>query len=101
MLSVIPPPSRFMTALFTLVIATPFALHVSAQESPAVRVGNTEIRGLPDDWSHHHVVYTNPGTEEDAIKNGTYDQWVKIVNEPRYVMHQLKHHSSVSWARRR
>src|ERR1019366_1120543 len=47
-------------------------------------------RGIPDDWSHHHLVFSNPGTEEEAIANGTYDRWLNIVNDPRYIIQQLK-----------
>ena len=55
--------------------------------------GQTALKqavGLPDDWSHHHLVFSNPGTAEDAWKNGTYDQWLKIINDPRYQMQQIK-----------
>ncbi|HEV2381843.1 MAG TPA: hypothetical protein VG206_18900 [Terriglobia bacterium] len=47
-------------------------------------------RGIPDDWTHHHLVFSNPGTEEQAIENGTHDRWLRIVNDPRYIMQQLK-----------
>ena len=63
---------------------------MQGQQSPAVHVGNAKITGLADDWTHHHLVFSNPGTQEDAIKNGTYDQWSKVVTEPRYVVQQLK-----------
>ena len=47
-------------------------------------------RGTPDDWSHHHLVFSNPGTEEEAFANGTHDRWLSIVNDPRYIIQQLK-----------
>ena len=47
-------------------------------------------RGIPEDWSHHRLVFSNPGTEEEAIENGTHDRWLRIVNDPRYSMQQLK-----------
>ena len=47
-------------------------------------------RGVPNDWSHHHVIFSNPGTEQDAIANGTHDRWLRIVNDPRYIIQQLK-----------
>ena len=47
-------------------------------------------RGVPQDWSHHHLVFSNPGTEEDAIANGTHDRWLSIVNDPRYIIQRLK-----------
>jgi hypothetical protein len=69
-----------------------FSAAVYGQESPApTTVGNVELRGLPDDWTHHHVVFSDPGTAEQAKKKGTYNRWLKAVNNPRYVMQQLKH----------
>jgi hypothetical protein len=55
--------------------------------------GPAELAGLPDDWSHHHLVFSNPGTEQDAVQKGTYDEWLRVVNEPRYIMQQLKRRS--------
>ena len=81
---------RFSTILFTLVLIAAFAVSLSAQEAPAVHAGYTRITGLPDDWSHHHVVFASPGTERDAIKNGTHEHWLNTVNDPRYVIQQLK-----------
>ena len=47
-------------------------------------------RGLPDDWSHHYLVFSNPGTEQQAIDSGRYEQWLKIVNDPRFILQQIK-----------
>jgi hypothetical protein len=55
--------------------------------------GPAEPEGLPDDWSHHRLVFSNPGTEQDAVQKGTYDEWLRIVNDPRYIMQQLKRRS--------
>jgi len=55
--------------------------------------GVEELPGLPDDWSHHHLIFSNPGTEEEAIKAGRYDEWLRIVTDPRYIMQQLKRRS--------
>jgi len=52
-------------------------------------------RGVPQDWSHHHLVFSNPGTEEAAIANGTHDRWLSIVNDPRYILQQMKRSSGV------
>jgi len=43
-----------------------------------------------DDWTHHHLVFSNPGTEADAIKNRRYERWYNITHDPRYQMQQLK-----------
>jgi hypothetical protein len=47
------------------------------------------ITGIPQDWTHHQVVFSNPGTEAEAIKRGTHDRWLRIVNDPRYIIQQL------------
>jgi hypothetical protein len=46
--------------------------------------------GVPDDWSHHHLVFSNPGTAADALAQGRFEQWYRIVNDPRYIMQQMK-----------
>ena len=46
--------------------------------------------GYVDDWTHHHLVFSNPGTAADALRNGTLEQWYKINNDPRYRLQQLK-----------
>ena len=60
------------------------------QDAAAISVGDVQITGLADDWSHHHMVFSNPGTAEEAKQQGTYEQWLKSVNDPRYVLQQLK-----------
>jgi hypothetical protein len=45
-------------------------------------------QGFPEDWSHHHLVFSNPGSYQDAVRNGKADRWQTIVNDPRY-QHQL------------
>jgi hypothetical protein len=67
-----------------------FGVRLRAQDVPAVHVGDATITGIPDDWTHHHVFFSDPGTEQDAVKNGTHEEWLKTVNDPRYVIQQLK-----------
>jgi hypothetical protein len=78
-----------MIASASVLIAT-FTTPVRGQDTPAITVGNVKIAGLPDDWTHHHVAFSDPGSADDAARNGTYDKWFEIVNDPRYVMQQLK-----------
>ncbi len=53
-----------------------------AQAPSEITVNGVHMKGVPTDWSHRHVVFSNPGTEADAIKRGTHDRWLKIVNDP-------------------
>jgi len=47
-------------------------------------------RGVPDDWTHHYLVFSNPGTEQQANESGRYEQWLKIVQDPRFTLQQIK-----------
>jgi len=46
--------------------------------------------GVPEDWTHHHVIFSNPGTFGDAAKDGTVEAWNKIALDQRYQVQQLK-----------
>jgi hypothetical protein len=75
------------TILFLAATAAAFA----QSEGPAeITVGTVHFKGLPRDWSHRHVLFSNPGTEAQATQAGTHDRWLKIVNDPRYVLQQLQ-----------
>jgi hypothetical protein len=77
-----------------IAVSRPALAQVEALGGPEIDVGGLKITGLPEDWTHHHSMYSNPGAEEDAIKNGTHDRWLQIVNDPRYVIQQLKRHDA-------
>jgi hypothetical protein len=49
-----------------------------------------ESVGVPDDWSHHHKVFSDPGTFGDALKSGSFEKWNNIVRDPRFAIQQLK-----------
>ena len=87
--------SKWSMIILTMAMVAAFSVPTHGQDAPAVHVGNTQINGIPDDWTHHHVVFSDPGTEQDAIRNGTHEQWLKTVNEPRYVIQQLKRKHNV------
>jgi len=68
---------------------------MQGQYAPSVRVGGLDVTGIPHDWSHRYVKFSNPGTEQEAISRGQHEQWLKIVNDPRYVLQQLYLHAPV------
>src|SRR3974390_2758667 len=74
--------------------ATPVAGNGNPELDPVVRRNiedwAIQQRGFVDDWTHHHLVFTNPGTEQDALSSGNYEQWLSIVNEPRFTLQQMK-----------
>jgi hypothetical protein len=45
---------------------------------------------LVEDWTHHHVIFSNPGTEHDAFLNGRHEEWRRLVNDPRYRLQQIR-----------
>jgi hypothetical protein len=56
-----------------------FALPVlAALQSPAL------AQSAPEDWSHRHLVFSHPGPQADAQRNGTQEWWSRIVSEPRF-----------------
>ena len=96
MLSVIPPPSRFMTALFAFLVLAVFGLRLQAQDAK----GSNDTHYV-DDWTHHHVVFSDPGTEQDALDKDwkdrwshAHDRWLATIHDPRYVNQQRKRNSS-------
>lgn len=78
-----------------LLSAGAFCSPVHGQSAPSVRVGNVDITDIPEDWSHHYVVFSDPGTEQDALESGRYERWKNVVNSPRYVIQQLKRNGRV------
>jgi hypothetical protein len=78
-----------------LLSAAAFCSPVHSQSAPSVRISNVDITDIPEDWSHHYVVFSDPGTEEDALRSGRYEQWQNIVNNARYVIQQLKRNARV------
>jgi hypothetical protein len=50
-------------------------------------------KGAPDDWSHRHLVFSNPGSEEQALRGGRFEKWMRITNDPRFILQQKKRSS--------
>ena len=74
----------------TLGLLAAFSVPMLGQE---VQSASPLRGGYVEDWSHHHLVFSNPGTEAEALARGTYARWWKIVNDPRYAMQQAKRSS--------
>jgi len=49
---------------------------------------------VADDWTHHHVVFSDPGSALEAMRSGNYGRWYKIVNEPRFGLQQTKRNAA-------
>ena len=46
--------------------------------------------GIASDWSHRHLIFSNPGKIDDAIRNGDYNRWLRISSDPRYAAQQMR-----------
>jgi len=64
-----------------------FGVHLRAQEDTG---SSGPKAGYVDDWTHHHLIFSNPGSRDDAARNGTLDKWLKVTNDPRYQLQQIK-----------
>jgi len=73
--------SGVVAAIAVSAIALSLVMPLRAQDAAA-------HRGIAKDWITHHVVFSNPGTRAQAIQNGAYDRWLRIVSDPRYIMQQ-------------
>jgi hypothetical protein len=86
------PRSNWLVVCLSVAALMAFVIPSLAQAPvvPAVHAGNAQVTGVPVDWSHFRLVFSDPGTEQDAIKNGRYDDWWKITSDPRYVIQQMR-----------
>jgi hypothetical protein len=78
-----PRPARTQIFRFAGVIA----LGVLAA---APLLAQKETPGFPEDWSHHHVVFSDPGTLAEASGKGALDAWHRVVTDPRYAFQHMK-----------
>jgi hypothetical protein len=46
--------------------------------------------GYPEDWTHHHIVISDPGSVQDALVSGSYYKWRDVVSDPRFDMQRKK-----------
>ena len=52
--------------------------------------GSTPRMGLVDDWTHHHVIFPDPGNATEAMAHGRYQEWYRVASDPRFLMQQMK-----------
>lgn len=81
------PPPRIVTGLGMLFL---FSVLTFGQEPSVTRIGG------PDDWTHHHLIFSDPGTAGEAMRKGTYSHWWKIVNDPRFILQREKRNAAAT-----
>jgi len=74
----------FKSALTILALGTGLAGTFLTRGEPPRRFG------LVEDWTTRHVIFSNPGTAVEALAQGRIAQWYRTVNDPRYIMQQLR-----------
>jgi hypothetical protein len=66
------------------VIVIGLTVTIWGQENPQQRVPITE------DWSTHHLVFSNPGTFEQATQNRPFPEWYRALADPRYRFDRIR-----------
>ena len=84
-------------AAFTAVLGITVLVTGQPASEPNSQPASPHLVGVVDDWSHHHLVFSNPGTYEQAVKTGaSYAKWLTIRNDTRYILQQIKRHSEAA-----
>jgi hypothetical protein len=73
---------------FLIAIIAASAGVLSAAFAPAFAQADAPeaSRGAPQDWSHRHLLYTNPDTRDEAARKGTlaFEKWKQKNKDPRH-----------------
>lgn len=78
-------PHMGNVGLGVLVVAVGLCILMSAQRARAQRVALTE------DWTSKHVIFSSsPGSFQEAMKAGSFEQWYRLVNDPRLYLQRIK-----------
>ena len=72
------------------------ALLAALVSAPAWAQPKAVSAGVIDDWTHHHLIFSNPGSERDAIRNGRHRKWLGIVTDDRYRMQWSKRYGELA-----
>jgi hypothetical protein len=73
--------------LKTAFVLVACSLFVYAMAAPAMAQGAASTpMGVPEDWSHRHVIHSNPDTLEEAAAKGTLHEWIRKADDPRFVL---------------
>jgi hypothetical protein len=57
---------------------------------------SAEGGGVAFDWSHRHLIFSNLGTADASRENGTYDRWMRVTQDRRYALQQLRRSGNVN-----
>jgi len=63
-------------------------IRVSGQENQQQRAPMVE------DWSTHHLVFSTPGTFEQATRTRPFLEWYRALSDPRYQLDQIRRNAA-------
>jgi hypothetical protein len=83
-----------MTLLASCVLIAGCTLQSPSSSSIAGSSNESAVKGssggIVSDWTHQHVIFSNPGTLQDATSKGRRANWQRIVANPRYRMQLIR-----------
>lgn len=82
--------SRSIWNLCCGIACAAFMMMLLAGTSLPAQQAADRSRGVPSDWTHQHLIFSKAGSFEEAVRNGGYDRWLQIVNDPRYQLEERK-----------
>jgi len=82
--------SRCWMALAVGAVAFLAVMAVVAPLSSVILGEQRQGPGAPHDWTHHHLIFSDPGTFADATKNGSFVRWYRTVTDQRFNLQRLK-----------
>jgi len=83
---------KLWTAVATVAMLASLTVLMSGQENPQQQ----RVPGI-EDWSTHHMVFSNPGSFAQATQSRSFVDWYKIQMDPRYKMFLAKRNAT--WTR--
>lgn len=88
---VIPGPVARRSVRTRPMLAAFAAVALAAAGSRQVAKGQAPgVSGYPEDWTHHHLVFSSPGTMIDAVRNNSVAQWIETNSDIRYIHQQIR-----------
>jgi hypothetical protein len=80
-------------AAFTVIVGITVLIPGQPASKLSRQAASQHRVGVVDDWSHHHLVFSNPGIYEQAAKTGAaYAKWLTIHYDTRFILQQMKRH---------
>jgi hypothetical protein len=76
--------------LFLVMCASVLVACLGLSLAAAGQGRNGGQQGFPDDWSHNRLIFSNPGSMEQAKSHGRLEQWLRIVHDPRYRIQEMR-----------